>query len=209
MDRMFRATSTHHLRAGDTRFPYASWRSSAALIAMLLALMIAVPARAAGPAVLVKDITAAVNPSLDSSPKDFVAIGNVIYFTADGGNTGRELWRSDGTSIGTLRITDIVLGPGDASPADLTAVGTTLFFTADDGIGGKELWKSDGTPAGTTRVADINIGPADSSPANLTAIGTTLFFTADNGINGEELWKSTTALSPTLVADLNTGPDSS
>ena len=52
MDRMSRATSTHHACAGDIRFPHASWRSGAALIAMVLSLMITVPARAAGPAVL-------------------------------------------------------------------------------------------------------------------------------------------------------------
>src|SRR5687768_4499263 len=128
MERISRATGTHHPCISDLRFPYTSWRSCIVLIA-ILSLTIGVPARAAGPAVLVKDITAAVNPSLDSSPRDFVAIGNVIYFSADDGSTGQELWRSDGTSIGTSRITDIVLGPGDASPADLIAVGTTLFFT--------------------------------------------------------------------------------
>ena len=165
MEHVARTTSIQHLRTRDICFSNTSWRSSTALIAIMLALTIAVPARAAGPAALVKDITAAPIRASTQSPKDLVAIGNVIYFTADDGSTGRELWRSDGTPNGTSQITDIVPGTGDASPGNLTAVGTTLFFTADDGIVGKELWKSDGTPAGTMRVADINIGqPTQPQP---------------------------------------------
>src|SRR5688572_6835022 len=89
LDRMPSTTGTQYPLVSDIRFPYTRWRS-AVLIAILLSLTLTVPARAAGPAVLVKDITAAVNPTLDSSPDDIVAIGNVLYFTADDRSTGRE-----------------------------------------------------------------------------------------------------------------------
>lgn len=86
---------------------------------MLLSLTIAVPAQAAGPAVLVKDITAAVSPSLDSSPQDFVAIG---------------------TLAGTALVQDIAPFSANSSPSSFTPAGTYIFFSANDGSTGQELW---------------------------------------------------------------------
>ncbi|NJO05996.1 MAG: hypothetical protein HC876_11005, partial [Chloroflexaceae bacterium] len=39
-----------------------------------------------------------------SNPQDFVLVGDVVYFTADDGSSGRELWRSDGTAAGTVLV---------------------------------------------------------------------------------------------------------
>src|SRR5581483_2846003 len=44
---------------------------------------------------LVKDIRTGLPAS---SPDDFVAVGNVVYFTADDGTSGRELCKSAGTA---------------------------------------------------------------------------------------------------------------
>jgi ELWxxDGT repeat protein len=71
---------------------------------------------------------------------------------ADDGLYGFELWKSDGTAGGTVRVKDINPGANwafsDASPPSLTNVRGTLFFAADDGTNGRELWKSNGTDAG-------------------------------------------------------------
>ncbi len=55
----------------------------------LLIFVIWLPPVGAQPA-LVKDIN--LSPP-SSSPGEFVAIGNVVYFAADNGVTGVELWR--------------------------------------------------------------------------------------------------------------------
>jgi ELWxxDGT repeat protein len=138
-------------------------------------------------------------------------VGSTLFFTANDGVNGTELWKSDGTAAGTVLVKDINPLSFGTYPSNLTAVGSTLFFTADDGVNGTELWKSDGTEAGTVLVKNINPGAFfSSSPRNLTAVGNTLFFTANDGVNGRELWKSDgTEAGTILVGDIRPGSSSS
>jgi ELWxxDGT repeat protein len=141
-----------------------------------------------------------------SSPLYLTVMNSVLYFSANNGTNGRELWKSDGTEAGTTLVRDIFAG-GEGTPADLTVVGSTLYFSVLDGSTGRELWKSDGSEAGTERLKDINAGAANSDPTYLVAMDPVLYFTANDGINGRELWKSYgTAASTTLVMDINSGP---
>ncbi len=81
-------------------------------------------------------------------------MNGTLYFQASEGSIGAELWRSDGTSAGTVLVRDISPGDG-AFPRHLTNVNGMLYFRADDGNSGTELWRSDGTLAGTVLVRDI------------------------------------------------------
>ncbi|MEM7064441.1 MAG: ELWxxDGT repeat protein [Cyanobacteria bacterium P01_B01_bin.77] len=155
-----------------------------------------------------------------SSVGPFVAIGNLVYFAAADDVVGRELWRSDGSEVGTRLVRDIYTGtdesgiPNSSSPQNLTNFEGTLFFSAEDGTTGRELWRSDGTEAGTQLVRDIYTGsspdfngvdqPNDSEPFGFTNAGGTLFFSAEDGTTGRELWRSDgTATGTQLVANIN------
>src|SRR5688572_9238018 len=87
---------------------------------------------------LLKDINAAFN-SAGSGPQFVTEVGGVAYFTAATATAGRELWKSDGTEGGTVRVKDIRGGAYGSNPTYLTNVGGTLYFTANDGVTGYEL----------------------------------------------------------------------
>jgi ELWxxDGT repeat protein len=150
-----------------------------------------------------------------SYPGPFTAFNGALYFSANDGNDGFELWKTDGTDAGTVLVKDVNPGPNSSGyygPAYLTVAGGTLFFAADDGQSGNELWKSDGTAAGTVLVQDIVPGSYGSDPTNLTNVNGTLFFDAlqDDVTGNDELFKSNgTAAGTVLVADINPGPDGS
>jgi ELWxxDGT repeat protein len=147
---------------------------------------------------MVKDI----NLTGDGAPYDFIAINSELYFTADDGTHGHELWKSDGTSGGTTMVKDINLS-GDSNFQSPMAIGTTLYFEADDGVHGTELWKSDGTSGGTTMAKDINL-TGNGIQSGLTIAGGKLYFAADDGVHGTELWKSDgTSDGTAMVADIN------
>ena len=139
-------------------------------------------------------------------------VGGTLFFAADDGKHGAELWRSDGTWSGTKLVRDIVPGPGTSDPSWLTNVGGTLFFVAWDPTHGIELWRSDGTAQGTTLVGDINPGSdsewpyGNSWPSELTDVAGTLFFVANDGVHGYELWRSDgTADGTKMVRDILPG----
>ena len=161
--------------------------------------------------VRVKDIwPGSTGPYLNSSsPRFLTEVNGVLFFNACD-TAGCELWKSDGTEAGTVRVKDINPGPGSSQPNALTNVNGTLYFAASDGVSGFELWKSDGTEAGTVRVKDINPGPASSSPIGLTNVSGRLFFSAIDAASGRELWKTDGTEAGTVrVKDIVPGPGSS
>ncbi|MFP2927484.1 HYR domain-containing protein, partial [Pyxidicoccus sp. 3LG] len=127
-----------------------------------------------------------------SAPASLVVAGGLLYFTADDGTSGRELWRSDGTAAGTFRLRDIAPGTASAAVTSMKPVAGRLFFLANDGTSGSEPWVTDGTQAGTYQVKDVAPGAASSDAADLYALEPegTLVFTARDVVNGRELWMS-------------------
>jgi len=135
-----------------------------------------------------------INPGpASSAPTVLTNVGGTLFFRADDGVNGAELWRSNGGPLGpggTEMVADIDPGSGGSSPSRITDVNGIAFFGAEEPANGQELWKSNGV--GANMVADISSGAGGSAPNELTNVGGTLFLAAtDNGVTGRELWKAT------------------
>ena len=151
--------------------------------------------------VLLRDIRPG---SGDSDPNDFFAVGDTLFFEAEGPE-GDELWKTDGTAAGTVLVRDINPS-GGSFPGEFSAFEGELFFRASDGSNGVELWKSDGTAAGTVLVRDINSGIGSSSPSQGVVFNDELYFSAFTPDEGRELWKTDgTEDGTVLVAEIVSG----
>jgi ELWxxDGT repeat protein len=107
------------------------------------------PALAQQPA-LVKDINTQTVGARSLNPQHLTDRNGTLYFVGNSDAQGRELWRSNGTTAGTMLVKDITPGPGSSNLTGLTLLNGTLYFA----VAG-ELWKSDGTAAGTVRVLKL------------------------------------------------------
>ena len=66
-----------------------------------------------------------------------------VVFAASDGVSGVELWQTNGTREGTVRVADIAPGAPSSNPSTFTIAGSKIFFAADDNSTGGELWSID------------------------------------------------------------------
>lgn len=123
-----------------------------------------------------------------SDPEDFATVGSGVYFTANDGAIGRELWYATPGGAAPLELV-----PGSGSPSfqyDVVALnGSQAFFVADNGSGtGAEPWVSNGTPAGTTLLGDFVPGTSGLVSGQPMTTGGYAFFSGST--TGSELWRS-------------------
>ncbi|MBY0477045.1 MAG: hypothetical protein K2Q24_05325 [Chitinophagaceae bacterium] len=138
------------------------------------------------------------------------AVGNTIFFAANDGNIGSELWKTEGTAASTMLVKDIRAGINGSVINNMVEANGLLYFTADDGVNGGELWRSDGTNGGTYMLKDIRSGSAGSGIVQIYNHTEVLYFSANNGTNGLELWKTDgTEAGTVMVKDIFTGPSNS
>jgi ELWxxDGT repeat protein len=155
----------------------------------------------AGGTVLVVDLNPLWSPPsipylpFPSYPSRFVAFaGQALFAALPAGAALPQLWRTDGTAAGTVRVRELEYDPAELTPLSQRAV----FVT------GQELWATDGTTTGTAVIATVPDG--GPGPHGLARLGEEVFFFAGDGAGGERLWRSDgTAENTRPVADLGTG----
>ncbi len=170
-------------------------------MALLVALAGALPARANGPAAVVKDINPGPQGSYYVASTDplmnwTIGIGEKLFFLADDGVHGVEPWVSSGTTSTTNQIKE--LNSVYWYPWYFVNWNGILFFTVRNDTT-SELWKSDGTSDGTVLVKALG-GPSAPdifSLTHLTLAGDTLYFFT-SGSGGQTLWKSDGTTAGTL-----------
>ena len=187
-----------------------------------------------------------INPGIRSSnPKQFQlarretkkGTQKFLYFSANGGERGIELWTQNISKGGKKaeRLADLYSGAPSSDPRHLTNSNEQLFFTANDGKTGRELWTIDAPSGGdacganspdncdtnitdpsranlveSTLVKNIRTKSQSSDPTELHNHRGGLFFSANNGRNGFEPWTTQgTKKSTKLFKDINKGRQSS
>lgn len=82
-------------------------------------------------------------------PSEFTIFNGELYFAAETREFGREIWKTDGTSDGTVLAVDVVPGPSSSAPQEFVEFDGDLFFGS---LGSNNLYRTDGTQSGTHRV---------------------------------------------------------
>ena len=141
---------------------------------------------------LVKDI----NPNFDSGGYQtgsdsqvgqylHVLIGDTIYFDANDGSTGHELWAHNTTNQTTWQVADINDGAGSSYPgsAILHVIDDTLYFTAKaDASSSAELWAYNISNLTAWNVTDIDTRNGGSIGQKMSMlVGDTIYFDANMG----------------------------
>lgn len=141
---------------------------------------------------------------------DFATVADSVYFAADDGVHGLELWKSNGAERDTVMVADIFTGPQGSHPINLSGVGDRLyFFTSYSAVGSGGLWVSDGTAAGTQMLSDVS--PSNGlGPRPFVEVNGVVIFGAMESLAGTELWRTDgTPGGTVLLADINPGWSSS
>ena len=175
---------------------------------IVIALVVAAAAAKAQAATpyLVKDI----NPNPDSanaSPSDFASFaGRAVFAATQDGD--RELWSSDGTEAGTIRLADVCPGECSSSPIVVASTPVGAFYLmAAQGSSALELWLSRGGAGDTVRLATGLLG--NSGRVVWVPELRRLFFAADTAAQGRELWSSDGTAAGTRLVDIRPGTLSS
>jgi ELWxxDGT repeat protein len=151
-------------------------------------------------------LTDEINPSGSASVSGLTVLNGKIYFRADNGTAGDELWVHDPTlpvsdpNANTLAAD--IEPAGDSSPFNLIAFNGKLYFQATAAAAGSELFAFDPMTGTASLVMDINPGANSSSPANFTLLGSYLYFTATDGVHGTEIWRLPAVNNAPTISDI-------
>lgn len=170
---------------------------------LLLCAALALGSAEAQTPTLIKDINPKGNAFSDIyDNQTFASNSKYIFFAADNGTDGTEIFRTDGTAAGTMMLKDINT-KGDAYPKGFLLFKDELYFSASDGTN-EGLYKTNGTAAGTVLIKQMTLQINRSKPEIIEYKGNLYFGTAG------ELWKTDgTAAGTSKVATLSTSSSSS
>ena len=140
-----------------------------------------------------------------------------VLFSAQPGNSGFELWISDGTEAGTNAV-GTAYSDGNTLVQWFTKHNDIVYFAGSVGGGGsdkKALWRTDGTADGTYRLTNASndssctVNCIDLQSPGIP-LGDIVIFEGHSVEYGEELYKYNPATNETsLVVDMEPGSDDS
>lgn len=134
--------------------------------------------------------------------RNFSVIGNTMFFGAYDAINGLELWKTDGSTLGTVLVKDIKAGAGSSNPYAFCKIGGEVFFTCTQTGLERKLWKTDGTDAGTVQIPVAE--PFFILDNVVGMVNNKMIFYAHNTVDGYEPYVSDgTAAGTFMLANIN------
>lgn len=146
---------------------------------ILLSNLILIPFLCLSQASLVKDINPGSGDGVATYNKNRFDFDGSLLFAANDGSSGMELWKSDGTSSGTLLINTFNAGSLDGNPNQFYEFNNKVYFSAYRTTVGYELYSTDGTSSGLTTYNQLNVLSGNSSPSFFIAYNSNLIFSGN------------------------------
>lgn len=122
-------------------------------------------------------------------------LNDKLFFIADDGKTGHELWSTDGTAAGTVLVKDTEPNlVTNYMTSSIVKVADKIYYILRVGLSVVNLWQSDGTTAGTTLVSTIDAS-ALGTASIVSSIGSEdyIYFKIRiirSGFSTNQLWRS-------------------
>lgn len=128
--------------------------------------------------------------SFDSTSNHAWLNGQMLFAASDE-NGDVELWRTDGTTEGTVRVKDINPGNASSQPRGFKTGDSQVFFLANK----NEMWVTNGTEAGTLLLKTLPHGTYEDFGG--LVVDDRLYFQVEG-----QLWKSDGTLPSTSIVEV-------
>jgi ELWxxDGT repeat protein len=141
--------------------------------------------------------------------------GSKVFFTGSEADSGKELYVTDGTPLGTRMVKDILPGTGSGLSTTMGDqaggfAANQFVFTAvagyeANGVADQQIWITDGSSAGTYPLTSSDSG-YNARALMIDSASNKIFFIAGSASTGMELWRSNGTIAGTqLVKDMCPG----
>lgn len=141
-----------------------------------------------------------INNYGDANISNTISFGGKLFFAATNGYSGVELWRSDGTSSGTVMVSDIVSGSGSSNPHDFVIYNNLLWFIG--GSSSNKLYSTNGFSVNSYTTGYTNM-------SDLTVSDTRLVMSGYKSSSGTEFIVFNPSTNYTSLIDIYSGSSSS
>ncbi len=109
----------------------------------------------------------------------YCELNNKVYFVLPGNSGGQEIWRTDGTSMGTEKILDLSAPQNNMNVSEMVSFNGKLYLNAAVIGQGNDVFSFDGSINGAIQKV-ILIPGGNSYPGNFILHNNDLYFTASN-----------------------------
>lgn len=147
--------------------------------------------------------------------QQFKLFNNELYFYANNGTNGMEIWKTNGTSAGTIMLKDINPGANSSYRPSLDTrprfveFNNELYFIAassgtDNNLGTIKMWKTNGTTSGTVIANVVNnaVNPATISVTKYFTFNNQLYFHGTSVVGNKTVLARTDGTNTVLINNI-------